>query len=99
MNSSGWAGKFGSGTTAASPNTKECDRSDKRDSHLSLLSLLGATTDVVTRLWLEYVWLRRFLGGEFVGSVQNFGNEGLILDEGKASGRFWPTERQLDQRQ
>jgi hypothetical protein len=38
-----------------------------------------------------------FVVGMFVGSVQDFGNEGLILDEGETGGRFGSTECQLDE--
>ena len=36
------------------------------------------------------------LGERFVGSVQDFGNEGLILDECETGGRFGSTECQFD---
>jgi hypothetical protein len=37
------------------------------------------------------------VGGKFVGLVQDFGNEGLILDECETRGRFGSTECQLDE--
>ena len=43
-----------------------------------------------------WIVLRR---SEVFGSVQDFGNEGLVLDEGETGGRFWSIERQFDQRQ
>ena len=37
------------------------------------------------------------VGRKFVGSVQDFGNEGLILDECETGGRFWSTQCQFDE--
>ena len=106
MNSSGFTGKFGSGSKGSHPHKTN------NPQRLFLLVLLFSlcfghrfgwerrANRVKTRrppcgVDGGVTWFAEWVG-VIVGSVQDFGNEGLILDECETGGRFRSTECQLD---
>ena len=102
MNSSGFTGKFGSGSTATS---------NSQSSMLSFVSFVSFVRFHM-RAWVAHDGQTRpscgvewscgwtyLVGGGWRISVQDFGNESVVLDEGVIVERLRPFDPEFDKRQ